>query len=293
MVDKVLITGSCGLVGSSAARYFSRFSSIIGLDNNNRKHWLGPEWDTDPVRHDLQKMHNFQYRYADLQYFDSVDQIVEREKPGLVIHCAGQWSPEVARKRPLSDFFTNGQGTVHILESVRYHCPHAIFVHVGTHLAEAPSGSKSAGETMVLDYGDRYQIRTVCFRCGPIVGTKEQQHGFLNGLTYAARNNQEFVFTGDESKGSDYLYAWDLVGAMHAFCDNPKIASTYDIGGGRENYRSYSGLIHKTQARKPFPVRYEAGENKDYCTNNDNFRRDYPAWSVSRGVDSMLDELLS
>ena len=41
-MNKVLITGSCGLVGSDSVRFFSdKFDQIIGIDNDLRRYFLG------------------------------------------------------------------------------------------------------------------------------------------------------------------------------------------------------------------------------------------------------------
>ena len=43
----VLVTGSCGLIGSEVARSFSRRGfSVTGVDNNQRAVFFGPEGDT-------------------------------------------------------------------------------------------------------------------------------------------------------------------------------------------------------------------------------------------------------
>jgi len=43
----VLVTGSCGLIGSEVCAHFSRVGySVIGIDNNERSVFFGPEGDT-------------------------------------------------------------------------------------------------------------------------------------------------------------------------------------------------------------------------------------------------------
>ena len=44
---RVLVTGSNGLIGSEAVSYFSSIASeVIGVDNNMRAVFFGPEGDT-------------------------------------------------------------------------------------------------------------------------------------------------------------------------------------------------------------------------------------------------------
>ena len=45
---KIVITGSCGLIGSEAVAYFSRQNhEILGIDNNMRREFFGPTGDTN------------------------------------------------------------------------------------------------------------------------------------------------------------------------------------------------------------------------------------------------------
>ena len=47
---KVLVTGSCGLIGSEVTRFFARLGfSVTGIDNNHRAVFFGPEGDTSWV----------------------------------------------------------------------------------------------------------------------------------------------------------------------------------------------------------------------------------------------------
>ena len=52
----VLVTGSCGLVGSEASAFFSEKGfDIIGIDNNSRKLFFGKDGDVSWVRRKLEK----------------------------------------------------------------------------------------------------------------------------------------------------------------------------------------------------------------------------------------------
>ena len=52
----VLITGSCGLVGSESALFFSRKGfEILGIDNNSRKSFFGKDGDINWVKNKLKK----------------------------------------------------------------------------------------------------------------------------------------------------------------------------------------------------------------------------------------------
>ena len=50
-----LITGSAGLIGSEAVRYFAaKGMHVVGIDNDMRKYFFGPEASTEWMRKELE-----------------------------------------------------------------------------------------------------------------------------------------------------------------------------------------------------------------------------------------------
>ena len=88
---KILITGSSGLIGSELVRHFDRGASlVVGLDNNMRADFFGPEgdtlWNLDRLR---QATRNFRHRNADIRDRGAMATIVREDGPfDLVVHCA-------------------------------------------------------------------------------------------------------------------------------------------------------------------------------------------------------------
>lgn len=51
---KILVTGSGGLIGSEAVRFFDRGGSqVVGIDNNMRREFFGPSGDTSWLTREL------------------------------------------------------------------------------------------------------------------------------------------------------------------------------------------------------------------------------------------------
>ena len=60
---KVLVTGSSGLIGSEVCTYFGkRGSHVVGVDNNQRAVFFGPQGDTswrlNELRNSLSSFHH-------------------------------------------------------------------------------------------------------------------------------------------------------------------------------------------------------------------------------------------
>src|SRR5262249_14693224 len=132
---RILVTGSSGLIGSELVRHFDRDTgAVVGVDNNLRAEFFGPEGDT---RWNLERLRRttraFRHRDADIRDRAGLTAIVREEGPfDLVVHCAAQPSHELAADRPLDDFDVNALGTINLLEAVRRSSPEAVFVHLST-----------------------------------------------------------------------------------------------------------------------------------------------------------------
>jgi CDP-paratose 2-epimerase len=132
--ERVLITGSSGLVGSEAVSYFDeRGFEVHGIDNNMRRDFFGPDGDTTTVLERLRRTtKHFTHHALDIRDRDRILELVERVRPHLLLHCASQPSHDLARDRPFDDFEVNAVGTLNLLEAARRSCPESPFVFMST-----------------------------------------------------------------------------------------------------------------------------------------------------------------
>jgi CDP-paratose 2-epimerase len=133
-VNVVLITGSCGLIGSEAARFYDRRSArVIGIDNNARAEFFGVDGDTSWRRAELQaSCPRYCHVDADIRDRPRIMSLIEEARPDLIIHCAAQPSHDLAAQIPFVDFEVNATGTLNLLEATRRHAPDAVFVFMST-----------------------------------------------------------------------------------------------------------------------------------------------------------------
>ncbi len=131
---KVCVTGSSGLVGSEAVMYYDNAgASVVGIDNNMRCDFFGPEGDTTWMRDILtKKCRQFTHHNLDIRNRHTLFKLFEREHPDVIIHCAAQPSHDLAKDRPLDDFEVNALGTINLLEATRHLAPEAVFVFAST-----------------------------------------------------------------------------------------------------------------------------------------------------------------
>jgi CDP-paratose 2-epimerase len=131
---KILITGSSGLIGSEAVEYFDRNGHrVIGVDNNMRSLFFGPQGDTTWNLKRLNRVtKNFIHHDLDIRDRGKVSELFQQHRFDLIIHCAAQPSHDKAKEIPLIDFEVNALGTVNLLEATRQYCWDAVFIFMST-----------------------------------------------------------------------------------------------------------------------------------------------------------------
>jgi len=208
---KVLVTGSCGLIGSEAVRYYDRHAQlVVGIDNNMRAQFFGPDGDTTPVRRRIEaECPNYRHQDADICDRARMASIVEELRPELIIHCAAQPSHDLAARILFRDFEVNAVGTLNLLEAARESVPDAVFIFTSTNkvYGDAPNrvklkelatrweyddpnyehgipetfdidqsthslfgASKVAADILVQEYGRYWGMKTCAFRGGCLTG---------------------------------------------------------------------------------------------------------------------------
>lgn len=327
---KVLVTGSLGLIGSETVKYYlTNAHQVIGVDNDMRKHFFGPEGSVIKNRIDHS---NYTHHGIDIS---KIEPIIEMEKPDAIVHCAGQPSHDWSATNPLLDFGINAYATLMLLEMVRKHCPAAVFVYLSTNKVygdtpnylpldeqetrydcpllphgidemmsvdntkHSPFGvSKLSGDLYVQEYARYFGLRTGIFRCGCITGAKHsgaELHGFLSYMAKCKKQNKTYKVYGYKGKQvRDQLHAYDLARAIDCFVQDPKAGSVYNMGGGPSSNVSVLEALNMFRIKEwEYLDEARKGDHIWYVSDTRKFERDYPAWKRKFNLWAIMEDLSS
>lgn len=228
----VLVTGSCGLIGSEVSLFFSALGlQVVGIDNNLRAVFFGPEGDTTWVLGRLrEKIAGYRHSTLDIRNREALLPFIKEVRPNVIVHTAAQPSHDRAAAIPFLDFETNALGTLHLLEAARQYCPESPFIHMSTNkvygdrpnailLKELESrwdyadpayengipeslsidqskhslfgASKVASDVMVQEYGRYFNMPTCCLRGGCLTGPNHSGVELHGFLSYLIKCNVE------------------------------------------------------------------------------------------------------
>jgi CDP-paratose 2-epimerase len=131
-----LVTGSAGLIGAEASRFFTNQGlRVVGIDNDMRRYFFGEEASTQWSQEQLKaNVPGYVHYDLDIRDGDALKKVFERfgKEIVLVLHTAAQPSHDWAVREPLTDFTINANGTLQMLEFTRQFAPDAVFLFTST-----------------------------------------------------------------------------------------------------------------------------------------------------------------
>ena len=132
----IIVTGSAGLIGSETVRRFAEDGArVVGIDNDMRAQFFGPEASTRKTRDDLiANVRGYRHHDIDIRDAEAVRELFKQLRGTIdaVVHTASQPSHDWAARDPQTAFTVNANGTLNLLEATRNFCPEAPFIFTST-----------------------------------------------------------------------------------------------------------------------------------------------------------------
>jgi len=165
-MKKVLVTGSGGLIGSEAVRFFCKNDfEVVGIDNDMRAKFFGEEastsWNVGLLKKEFP---DYKHISIDIRDEKEAGELFGKNRFDLIIHCAAQPSHDWAAKEPVTDFTVNANGTMNMLENFRKHCPEAVFIFTSTNKVYGDTPNRLP----IIELEKRYEL--------------PKDHPFYNGI---------------------------------------------------------------------------------------------------------------
>lgn len=328
-MNKILVTGGCGFIGSNVVeRFAARGEHVVAFDNLSRRGaQLNAEW--------LKQRHgkNLEIVVGDVRDYDALAKATRDAR--IVFHLAAQVAVTTSVTDPRTDFEINALGTFNALEAARVCSQPPIFIFASTNKVyggmedvgiveeatryryrdlatgipetrgldfHSPYGcSKGAADQYVRDYQRIYGIPTVVFRQSAIYGTRQfgvEDQGWVSWMIIAAVTGKQITIYGDGKQVRDLLWIDDLVDAYEAAVAriDHVTGEVYNMGGGAENILSvwseFGPRLAKLHGAK-IPVKYSdwrPGDQRVAVLDNARAKHELN-WQPRVSLDQGLERL--
>lgn len=217
-MDKILVTGGCGFIGSNLVRYL--------LDKNYRVGVL------DDLRTSSRS------NIDGLKVSLTVEDISQRVPYGAIwadaiVHLAASTSVIESNLNPAETWHNNVDGIFNVLEFCRQNCIKRL-VFASSAAVEGDSvygATKKVGEILCKSYR-RYGIETVCLRFSNVYGKFSNNEGVISKFVENIRQDKPIVVYGDGNQTRDFVNVQDICQAIELSLRAKP--GGYEIGTGKE-----------------------------------------------------------
>ena len=242
---RLLITGGLGFIGSHLVDSLSKKNYKIKILTKTLS-------KKDNIKN---LSSNVQIEKIDLVNFKKLGQIIEKFKPDIIIHLAGNTSHSKSFEKPLEDIESNAKTTLFMLEKIRELRLSCKFVLGSTFIVigkpkklpvteNTPCNpttiygtNRLASEHYCKIYHDVYGINTMVFRVTNSFGPREQIIPSKNAINYLIHN----AFKGNTvtlyNRGKffrDLIYVSDVVSGIKTIMNKGKSGELYWISSGKK-----------------------------------------------------------
>ena len=296
---KLLITGGLGFVGSHL---------VDSLVKKNHKIMILTK--TLSKKKNIKKSaKKIQIEKIDLTNFQQLGKIIEKFKPDVIIHLAGNASHSKSFENPLKDIDSNAKTTLFMLEKIRKLNTQCKFILGSTFIVigkpkklpvneNTPCNpttiygtNRLSSEYFCKIYHEVYGLHTNIFRITNSYGPREQiipKKNAVNFLIYKSFKKEEISIYNQGKFFRDFIYIDDVISGINIILKKGKSGELYWISSGKKTwFYEFGAILEKTTGCKvkysETPVYTKKVDVGNFVVSNSKLRK--LGWSPKISVD--------
>jgi dTDP-glucose 4,6-dehydratase len=252
-MNKILVTGGAGFIGSHVIRLFVNKYDDYHIFNLDKLTYAGNLANLT----DVENLPNYTFIKGDIVDAQFISGLFEEHCFDAVIHLAAESHVDRSITNPLEFVLTNVIGTVNLLNAARHIWKESkeekLFYHVSTDevygsLGEegifteetrydphSPySASKASSDHFVRAYHDTYGLPVVLSNCSNNYGSFQFPEKLIPLFINNIQNNKPLPVYGKGENIRDWLWVEDHARAIDVIFHTGRRGDTYNIGGHNE-----------------------------------------------------------
>ena len=296
---KLLITGGLGFIGSHLV-------DLLVKKNHKIKILTKTLSKKKNIKKSSKKI---QIEKIDLTNFRRLGKIIEKFKPDVIIHLAGNASHSKSFENPLKDIDSNAKTTLFMLEKIRKLNTQCKFILGSTFIVigkpkklpvneNTPCNpttiygtNRLASEYFCKIYHEVYGLHTNIFRITNSYGPREQiipKKNAVNFLIYKSFKKEEISIYNQGKFFRDFIYIDDVISGINIILKKGKSGELYWISSGKKTwFYEFGDILEKTTGCKvkysETPVYTKKVDVGNFVVSNSKLRK--LGWSPKISVD--------
>jgi len=252
-MQRILITGGAGFIGSHLTRYFVNHYPAYDIVNLDKLTYAG---NLENLK-DIAAASNYTFVKGDICDADMLKSLFDKHDFTAIIHCAAESHVDRSITDPLAFVNTNVLGTVNLLQTAvkfwKDNISEKLFYHISTdevygslgdqgfftettaYDPRSPySASKASSDHFVRAYHHTYQLPVKISNCSNNYGPFHFPEKLIPLCIHNIIHRKSLPIYGKGENVRDWLYVEDHVKAIDTIFHRGAVGETYNIGGHNE-----------------------------------------------------------
>ena len=257
---KILVTGGLGLIGHNVVNKLESLGhEIVIVDNKTTYGLIPPDELSYLMLERIKKIKTRNIFSADIADYYALDEIINDDKPEVIIHLASFPRQKVVNVNPRAGSKTMSEGLINLLELAKKHKVKR-FVYISSSMVYGdfvddvredaickPQGQygimKLAGEWLVKDYTRSSEIEHTIIRPSAVYGPLDVEDRVISKFILTALRNQTLKVNG-ANETLDFTYVDDAAnGIVAATLSENAINKTYNITKSHSRTLKYAAEL--------------------------------------------------
>jgi dTDP-glucose 4,6-dehydratase len=241
-MEKVIITGGLGFIGSNLINILKNKYYIINVDKVT---YASNFKNIDP------HIKNYKFYKRDINNKIFIKTILKKYNPSIIFNLAAETHVDRSIDGPEKFIKSNILGVFNLLESIRNYKKKIKLIHVSTdevygdikenykskeedaYKPSSPySASKASGDLLIKSYIRTYKIPAIITNCCNNFGPNQYPEKLIPTIIYNILNKKPIPIYGKGKNIREWIYVKDHCDALIKIAEKGVMGENYNIGSG-------------------------------------------------------------
>ena len=310
-MEKIIITGGLGFIGSNLINILKNKYFIINIDKIT---YASNFKNIDPY------IKNYKFYKQDINNKIFMKSILKKYNPSIIFNLAAETHVDRSIDGPEEFIKSNIFGVFSLIEAIRNYKKKIKLIHISTdevygdikknykskeddaYKPSSPySASKASGDLLIKSYIRTYKIPAIITNCCNNFGPNQYPEKLIPTIIYNIINKKPIPIYGEGKNVREWIYVKDHCDALIKIAEKGILGENYNIGSGivLNNIQIVKKIIsafekinyNKNIKNKIIFVQDRPGHDLRYCLDSSKIKNKLK-WKCKSNFDQRINETI-